>query len=294
MTCTAKTPRLMSHRAEPFVEIHPHDARTLGLEAAGLARVESEHGSVVVRVLITDGQQAGMVFAPIHWTSQQASSARIDALIAGHFNPVSGQSEPKLTPVRVLDFGAAWHGFAISTIVSSRTDLEAVGLDYWALARTKAGWRMELGGLAPPDDWSALARRLLCATAVAGSGIDLLAYHDHGSGQYRFAAFAGIRFVGALSAARDYLVGQLGQAFVEAADRYRLLAGRAPSDRPDRGPVVCACFAVGRNEIVATVTSGGCASIDDIGAMTRTGTNCGSCRAEIGGLLNASRIAQAV
>ncbi len=293
MTRTAKTPRLMSHRAEPFVEVHLDDARGLGLLDGSLAQVESEHGSAVLRVLITDRQQKAMVFAPIHWTDQQASRARIDALIAGRVDPLSGQPELKATPVRLLPFDAAWYGFAISAAMPT-----LAMFDYWAVARAKAGWRMELAGLAPPDDWSALARRLLggCGSDI----VDLLAYHDQASSQHRFAAYDGNRLIGALfvasspvSAARDYLADQLGQTFDAAADRYRLLAARAPSDRPDHGPIVCACFEVGRNQIIAAATSAGCASIDAIGAMTRAGTNCGSCRAEIGGLINAARIAKA-
>ncbi len=42
MTRTAKTPRLMAHIGEPFVEVHPDDAKTIGVAAADLAEIESE------------------------------------------------------------------------------------------------------------------------------------------------------------------------------------------------------------------------------------------------------------
>jgi assimilatory nitrate reductase catalytic subunit len=89
----------------------------------------------------------------MHWTDQLASGARIDALIAPDVDPVSGQPELKHTPVRIAPFAASWYGFAIS---SERPSLHAI--DYWALARAKTGWRMEIAGLSSPGDWNDLAR----------------------------------------------------------------------------------------------------------------------------------------
>ncbi len=294
MTRTAKAARLMGHIAEPFVEVHPADAAMLGLDSAHLAKVVSVHGSVVVRILVTERQKPGTVFVPIHWTDRQASGARIDSLIGAAVDPVSGQPELKHTPVRVVPFAAAWHGFAIGA-GKPATD----GLDYWALARAKAGWRLEMAGLSPPEDWSDPLRGLL-ADSGAGDGVEILAYHDRAGGRYRFAAFAGDRLVAALFiaptpviAARGYLADRLGERFDDAGARYRLLAGRTPTDRPDPGPIVCVCFDVGRNRIVEAIASENCASVEAVGTATRAGTNCGSCRAEIGGLVRAARVAKA-
>ena len=233
-------------------------------------------------------------FAPIHWTDQLASSARIDTLVAANVDPVSGQPELKHTPVRITPFAAAWYGFAIGTAkpLLSKSD-------YWALARTRHGWRAELAGLAAPGDWSDLVRDLLAGPDAEG-GAEILAYHDATSGQRRFAAFNGNRLVAALfvaatpvTAARGYLADQLGAASDDAGARYRLLAGRAPSNRPDPGPIVCACFEVGRNQIITAIASGNGSSVEAVGAATCAGTNCGSCRAEIGGLIHAAGIAKA-
>ncbi len=293
MTRTSKAARLMGHAAEPFVEVHPADAARLGLQSAHLARVASEHGAVVVRILITERQQPGAAFVPIHWTDLLASSARIDALIGSHGDPVSGQPELKHTPVRIAPFAPCWYGFAISCRQPSFHTA-----DYWAVARTTTGWRTELAGLAPPTDWTDLVRSLLAEQDA--NAADILAYHDRASGQHRFAAFDGNRLVAALfiapapvTAARDFLAGQLGVTFDDAGARYHLLAGRIPSNRQDPGPIVCACFEVGRNQIVDAIVSGRCGTVEAVGTVTRAGTNCGSCRAEIGGLMHAARIAQA-
>ena len=293
MTRTAKAARLMSHIAEPFVEVHPADAARSGLEPAHLAEVISAHGSVVVRTFITERQQAGTVFVPIHWTDQLASSARIDALIGSDVDPISGQPELKHTPVRIVPFAAAWYGFAIS---AERPSLRAIG--YWAVACTKAGWRMEIAGLTPPGDWTDLVRMLMAEPDA--DAVEILAYHDRASGQHRFAAFNGNRLAAALfiaptpvTAARSYLADQLSATFDDAGARYRLLAGRTPSNRRDPGAIICACFEVGRNDILDAVASGRCVSVEAVGTATRAGTSCGSCRVEIGGLIHAARVAKA-
>jgi assimilatory nitrate reductase catalytic subunit len=294
MTRTAKAARLTSHIAEPFVEVHPADAERLGLKSAHLATVTSAHGSVVVRTFITERQKPGTVFVPIHWTDQLASSARIDALVGSNVDPVSGQPELKHTPVRIVPFPAAWYGFAIST---ERPSLRAT--DYWALACTKAGWRMEIAGLIPPGDWTDLVRSLM-AEPDADGAVEILAYHDRANGQHRFAAFNGSRLAAALfiaptpvTAARSYLADQLSVMFDDAGARYRLLAGRTPNNRRDPGPIICACFEVGRNEILDAVVSGRCVNAEAVGAATGAGTNCGSCRTDIGGLIHAARVAKA-
>ena len=76
MTRTAKTPRLMAHIGEPFLEMHPADAEAARLKPAALAEVESARGSAVLRVVVTGRQRRGAVFAPMHWTDQHASRGR--------------------------------------------------------------------------------------------------------------------------------------------------------------------------------------------------------------------------
>ena len=287
MTRTGKTARLTSHYAEPFLEIHPHDARTLGLGAADIARVESECGHALLRVLITGRQQPGSVFAPLHWTGQQASRARIDTLVAAHVDPVSGQPESKFTPVAVGKFAADWYGFAISR---ERPAPDAI--DYWALAPAEGGYRLELAGMGPVPD----LEQLLPPAAEAEA--EILSYRDETRGIRRQARFEQGRLVAALftgpepvETARGWLIGQLGQA-LEGPARLRLLAGRAGDGAADPGALVCACFSVGVNQIAGAIKAGAC-TVDAIGACLKAGTNCGSCRMEIGRLIDASSTAKA-
>jgi len=138
MTRTGRSPRLSAHIAEPFAELHPADAARLATSDADIVRIESPHGEVLLRALITDRQRQGSVFAPMHWTDRFASMARIDALVSPLTDPHSGQPAFKNVAVKLERFAAALYGFAVSTEKPAYPST-----DYWALARTNGGWRLE-------------------------------------------------------------------------------------------------------------------------------------------------------
>ncbi|MBL6427707.1 MAG: molybdopterin-dependent oxidoreductase [Maritimibacter sp.] len=276
MTRTAKSSRLSAHLPEPFLEIHPKDARALGLKPAALVRVANDHGAAILRALVTDAVRPGQVFAPMHWTGETAPSARVDALVPGHVDPVSGQPESKAATVSVEPFEAAWYGFAVSS-----RDLSPKA-EYWTRTRTDAGYRAELAGLTAPANWEGFARDLF------DTGAEVQAVEDPTRGIHRFAFTANGRLEAALfisrepaAITRDYLAGLVG------TDAPAALSGRAPADMPDPGPTICSCFGVGLNTIVAAIEEHRLMSVDAIGAQLQAGTNCGSCRAELGALLEA-------
>lgn len=141
------------------------------------------------------------------------------------------------------------------------------------------------------------ANRLFGGDIAAG---DLLAYHDAAAGSHRFAAFRDGHLAGALFVARQpvavsrqWLAERLGDAAIDPRDRLRLLAGRAGGEAVDRGALVCSCFEVGVNQIVAAITQGGCMTVAAVGKALQAGTNCGSCRSEIGKLIDAASVQKA-
>ncbi|ODN70811.1 nitrate reductase [Methylobrevis pamukkalensis] len=287
MTRTGKAARLTSHIAEPFAEIHPEDAARLGVTPAGLVRIASRHGAAVVRALVTDRQRRGSVFVPMHWTGQNSSSGRIDAVVAPAVDPVSGQPGLKATGVDVIPFAASWYGFAVLRDRPSR-----IPGDYWALGRTRGGHRLELAGCDPVD-----AETLLCDLVPVLPGDERVAYHDSVRGIGRVALFRDGRLIAALFVApepvavsRSFLVDRLGGEALEPQDRLRMLAGRGGGAAPDKGAIVCSCFDVGVNSIVQAIVSGGAMSVADVGRALKAGTNCGSCRSEIGRVIDACRI----
>ena len=275
MTRSGKSARLSQHLAEPFLEIHPADAVRLHIHPAHLVQVSNAHGTAILRVLITDRVQPGQVFAPMHWTDEQAPSGRICALIGGQVDPVSGQPELKAAVAQVAPYPAAWYGFAVSTTAP------ALQTPYAARARTAAGWRVELADTTTPADWEIYARALFDSPgAVALSVIDrkrgLARIALLQDGILQAALFTGPTPV---AVSRDHLAGLLGQSGNGA------LAGRPRADMPDPGPVICACFGVGVNTILTAIEQGGLLSVAAIGAALRAGTNCGSCKPELAALL---------
>ncbi|OOY09686.1 nitrate reductase [Thioclava sp. F36-7] len=276
MTRTAKSPRLSLHMAEPYLEIHPSDAAKLRLRPAGLAEVKNAQGRAVLRVLESIRMQPGSVFAPMHWTGETASDGRVDALVAAHVDPVSGQPESKGCAVQISPYQAAWFGFAASVQdVTPRTG-------YWAKARSKSGWRIELAGREAPADWEAFARDLFALPEA-----EAVTMIDAGRGLARIALMVEGRVSAVLFAAPEPVAVSRGHvaALLGATDQPSLLAGRAGADQPDPGAIVCACFDVGVNTILAAIADQGLASVEAIGAALQAGTNCGSCRPELAALL---------
>ncbi|WP_238364513.1 nitrate reductase [Mesobacterium pallidum] len=274
MTRTGLSPRLNRHLGEPYLEIHPRDAEALGLEPAGLATVSNAHGQSILRVMTSDRVLPGSCFAPMHWTGETASAARINTSVTAVTDPISGQPSSKSARVSVAPFRAAWFGFALSE------SKPAPDCAYWTRTRSAKGWRMELAGEAAPADWTEAARAMLGARGEA------VTIEDPRRGLFRVAFVEDGRITAALFAgpqpvalARDYLDGLLG------GEDLHLLAGRAGADRPDPGPTLCACFNVGINTIVQAIEQKGLMTVEAIGAALEAGTNCGSCKPEIAALI---------
>ncbi|MBA86148.1 MAG: nitrate reductase [Rhodobacteraceae bacterium] len=283
MTRTAKSARLSQHLGEPYLEIHPSDAAGLGLAPADIVQVQNPYGTALLRALITDRVAPGQVFAPMHWTAQYASAGRVDVLVAPNTDPVSGQPESKASVVQVQKFQASWYGFAVS-LQEPNADTE-----YWAQARSAKGWRIELAASGRPQDWEAYARTLLNAPNAQAMSV-----LDPAKGSARIALIEDGRLIGALFAsaepvqvARNHVAHLLGDA------PQGVLAGRPGADRPDPGAIVCACFDVGVNTILAAIAEQKLLSVEAIGAALNAGTNCGSCRPELAALLASATVQEA-
>jgi assimilatory nitrate reductase catalytic subunit len=287
MTRTGKSSRLSQHYGEPFVEIHPDDARRHRIEDADLVRVSTGTNAILVRALISTRQQRNAIFVPMHWTDQFAAKARVDMLIPPLVDPVSGQPASKNVAVRIERFVAATYGFAV--LVHKPHDIDA---EYWGLAKCQDGWRVELAFAGARNDWASFAATLFGAAANSES----IAFHDREMGHYRFACFDGTRLIGALflapepvAVSRDWAVSQLAVSHSQARARFAIIAGRPGAGSADKGATVCSCFGVGRSEIASAV-SRGCRTVSAIGEALQAGTNCGSCRAEIKTIIDAQNL----
>jgi assimilatory nitrate reductase catalytic subunit len=153
-----------------------------------------------------------------------------------------------------------------------------------------------LAGLKPMPTGEDLT---LFAAALLGlpEGIDWLEVSDKRRGVLSVAAV----FDGALEAclflARDAaslpneaaVIPMLGAPVPDAA-RSRILAGRMYDATAAEGPKVCACFGVTRDAVRHAVATHRLGSVQQIGAMLRAGTNCGSCISELEEILRDVRM----
>ncbi len=280
MTRTGKSPRLSGHIGEPFVAIHPVDALRFGIANKGLATVSSRWGRAVLRAEVTEAQQPGQVFSPIHWNDQFASQACIGGVVNPAVDPVSGQPEFKHTPVKVEACRAKWYGFLLS-----RRNLNPQQATYWSKARRKSVWHIEMAGDDTPEQWASFARQLLC---VEGEQPDWRELHDSTQANYRAARIVDGRLDAVLIVGpaehlppRDWLAALFEKESLDATERARLLRGTPPSGAHDAGPVVCACFSVGLNTLTEAIRKQGLDTPEAIGRALSAGTNCGSCVPEI-------------
>jgi assimilatory nitrate reductase catalytic subunit len=281
MTRTALAAKLNRHKPEPFIDIHPADATLYGLSANSLAVLESNWGSMIARVQITDNQTQGNVFVPMHWTAQYASHGRMGALVNPEVDPISKQPESKHTPVRIKPYTPLWQGFILS-----RDELPITEADYWIKSKNDGFYRYELAGNTLPDDWHEYINSKVDAPPQWQE------YQDAAKGIYRTARLVNNQLDTVIFIAPDHHLAErnwLSSLFAKTEltkpERMALLTGRPPSGGADVGAIICACFNVGEKTIRAAIKEHGFTTHQQVGQCLKAGTNCGSCVPELKALL---------
>ncbi|MGQ7247848.1 nitrate reductase [Halomonas sp. V046] len=292
MTRTGRAPRLMNHRAEPFVEVHEADAEALGLLDQGLARISAAGGEMRARVRVSPAQRRGEVFVPIHWTDRFSLAARAGSLFAAFTDPLSGQPESKHGAVALTPLPSAWEATLVMATDLATPEIAAqacADTAYWTRVPLVAGERWQLAGdpRLATRDWLVW----LDATLPVAAGP---VAHDPASGRLRAAGIehgrlrwwlmvAPVGELPGLGWVCERLTEAAAGGVLSAEQRRRVLAG-CDDGAADQGPVVCSCHQVGRNAIV-TAIRGGDDSVEALGARLACGTQCGSCVPELKSLL---------
>lgn len=283
MTRTGYISRLMGHRAEPFVEINPADALIHGIGDADVVQISTEHGDARARAMLSDRQSPGQLFMAMHWSNQFASSGRVNALFDALTCPHSRQPASKNQAARISRLPAKSYAFILTR---EQPMLSALTTDYWASAPLEQGWRSEIASCIPVDQ---LLEQLM--HTASSEGLQRVEYQ--GNNSHRLAWFTpdnrlqAMLYVSDTSVelSRSWAMSLLTQTFDTPAKRWQLMAGRAPANQPDKGAIVCSCFNVGDKEIARAIKLRGCCSVEAVGRQLSAGTNCGSCRNEIGVLV---------
>ncbi|WP_433282110.1 molybdopterin oxidoreductase family protein [Pseudonocardia xinjiangensis] len=96
-TQTRRSPTLLRAEPDPYAELHPELARSLGVADGEHVRLRTRRGSAVVRARHTAGIRRDTVFVPFHW----GGAATVNALTSDALDPISRMPEFKTCPVAV-------------------------------------------------------------------------------------------------------------------------------------------------------------------------------------------------
>ncbi|WP_068084581.1 nitrate reductase [Polycladidibacter stylochi] len=284
MTRSGLSERLCGHLPEPFVALSPADFDGLGLQAGDVVTLSNALGVVRLRALKSDAQKSGEVFVPLHWSDQFASNARIDKLVQPNTCPISGQPSFKHSQVQLKRYEGAVYGFAVSR---HRPRVQTV--DYAAAVPCTGGWRLEFAHHRHLEKQEVL--HLLGLDKLVAAQLESFSYTSTQGGE-RFGlsnsqALQALVYSDAqpIAVQRDYIAEHLTQLLPRGLDRHQLLAGQPAGDQPIKGPIVCSCEGVGRYQLEAAIKDGA-NSLEALSTCTGAGSNCGSCRTELGRLLD--------
>ena len=102
MTRTGRIERIMKKQPQPFIEIHPRNAKNLDIEEGDLVEVRSRRGMACFPARITQAIPPGTVFIPMHWGSLWTEDGEANNLTHPESCPISGQPELKACAVKLI------------------------------------------------------------------------------------------------------------------------------------------------------------------------------------------------
>ena len=295
MTRTGLSANLTTHRAEPFCEIHPNDALKFGIRDKGLVEIRSAWGSCVLRVTLAQGVRRGQIFAPIHWTEQVASDARIGKVVNPVVDAISGEPEFKHTPVSIQPFHTTWQGVLyVRERFEHQIKPSLQTCAWWTKIKTAKAMRYELADRHSIDQTQ---KNLKTFLPFVDETYEWLSIEDISSQLSHSIVLKDGILIASLYIApaellpdRDWVASLFKRERLSALHRKALLAGMPMSAANNDGPLVCSCFKVGKNKIIEAIKTQNITHEKQVTACLKAGGNCGSCLPEIRGLIKTCQL----
>ena len=295
MSRTGLSANLSTHRAEPYCEIHPHDALKYGIKDDELVEVKSRWGNCVLRAMVSDNIRRGQIFAPIHWNDQVASDARIGKIVNPVVDAISGEPEFKHTPVLIQPFHIQWQGvFYVRQGFEKTVQSSIENMVWWAKITTTKALRYEL---ADRQKFAHITEHLKELFPFQDESFEWLNLEDQTAHISHTVVLKEGHLIASLYIApkallpdRDWIASLFKRERLSAMHRKALLAGQPMSMVSNEGPLVCSCFKVGKNRIIETIKTKNITDEKQITACLKAGGNCGSCLPEIRGLIKACQM----
>jgi len=285
MTRTGKTSELTSHVSRPYLAIHSKDAASLDLKDDDLVSLNAVHNlgknaektTVCLPVVIDDNQRQGEVFAPIHWSARNASSANITNLYTDANDKISGQPELKHAVVMLHKVNYKHHG---QLFIQQDLNVELLKkyFDYFVTSPIEKG---HLVYFATNQEPSSIKRDLQLQLPLFDEWINAVGPDLNISCAMRQGVMSLIMFISPSNIKVDHswINSLLNSENVTPQELHGLL-NLQPDEQFKQGKLVCSCFKVGENTIIDSITAG-CDSVESLGRTLQCGTNCGSCKSEL-------------
>ena len=317
MSRSGSVPGLFAHEGRPLIRLHPQDAARRRLAEGELVQVRSPRGAIVLPLRLDDRVPLAGADIAMHWGDEFiGAQAGVNALTNSACCPDSRQPELKFSAVAVEPAALPWRvsgcawvapedgaalrerlralmphfGFAQCLPEPARA---AVGVGAGAsagatpVAGEPVGWAFEAASAEPP----AHAWIHALAEALALTGPAVLRYADPVRGRLRLLQLAGDDLQTApLQALLRVGLHDEGAWLADlwrertpasAMGRWLLSPGAPPSNlSPAASPQICNCFDLREDALrstLATCTGSPSERLTALQAMTRGGTNCGSC-----------------
>ncbi|PYF84307.1 MULTISPECIES: nitrate reductase [Marinomonas] len=281
MTRTGDAASLAKHTAQPYVEIHPKDAKQLGIKDKALVCLTSLYGEVLLKAKLSRAVAPANVFVPIHWTRQFANASVVSNLIPQVVDPLSGQPESKHAQVQLEAVSDIDYGMIISAVPLVLSDCL-----YWCQVPSEQGYHYEVVWPKGQTQASLKAIHVERRDGLAKK-VEWLEYANPVTQQVRLAKLVDQKITMLIymhpqpkSILADWLISKLeANTPLSLADRLAILVG-SPANAEDKGEIVCSCYQVGSKQIEKAVSSGVC-TVSGLGDKLKCGTNCGSCLPEL-------------
>jgi len=282
MTRTGKTSELTSHVSRPYLAMHSKDAASLDLKHDDLVSLSAEHvvaetPPVLLPVVIDDNQRCGEVFAPIHWSASNASSANITMLYTDANDKLSGQPELKHAAIKLQKVNYQHYG---QLFIQQDLNVELLRqyFDYFVTCPVEKGQRVFFATDQEPAN---IKHDLQLQLPLYDEWINTAGPHLNSTCAMRQDVMSLVMFISPNNMEVDasWINSLLNSENVTAEQLHGVL-NQQPDEQFTQGKLVCSCFKVGENSIVDAIKSG-CDSVDSLGRTLQCGTNCGSCKSEL-------------
>lgn len=300
MTRTGYVAELQQHISEPLVHIHPSDARLLKVSEGEIVKLTAKHKATsdlilekatdesqqeycLLKIRLDTNQRRGELFAPMHWNQQFASRASINRLVESAVDPISGQPELKGAAVAL----ASWHTASWATIVC-KTPIDATALAeqdcFWIKQILPTGYCYQFGFENTDESQVFWLKKLIHVEhqhiSLQRPALQGWLALDESAGNIESILW---RSEQPLVNNPDWFEHLLSQQNFSETDCFQILKQEI-SDEFQNGPLVCSCFSVRERQILEAIDEGA-DTVDTLGEVLKCGTNCGSCKAELGSLI---------